>query len=93
MPTIDQRGAVRGPARLERRVESPTSAAYEASSSYVVSTNADTLAVGTLRTGVGWADVSTNANPAKIAQPRPQHRVFQHDRNDHLDRRHARPGQ
>ena len=49
----------------------PDIGAYEASSSYVVSSNADTLAVGSIRTGVGWADISTNANPANLVFPAP----------------------
>ena len=66
--------------------------AYEATSSYLVSTTADTPDVGTIATAVGWANVSTNVNPANIAHPAPNTIVFdQGDRrlrnaaNDHTD--------
>jgi hypothetical protein len=64
VPTIDQRGAVRGPAGLNAGT-APDVGAYEASSSYLVTSTADDgSAVGTLRTAVNWAFVSTNANPS-----------------------------
>ena len=72
-PPVDQRGAVRG-ALVGGGLNAgstPDIGAYEASSSYVVSSNADTLAVGSIRTGVGWADISTNANPANLVFPAP----------------------
>ena len=50
--------------------------AYEASSSYLVTTTADSYDVGTLRAAVAWANVSTNANPANIAGPAPNTIVF-----------------
>ena len=50
--------------------------AYEASSSYLVTSTADSNDVGTLRAAVGWANVSTNANPANIANPAPNTIVF-----------------
>ena len=92
MPTIDQRGAVRGPRGLNAGAN-PDIGAYEASSSYVVSTTDDTLNAGTLRTGVGWANISTNANPTNLSSPAPNTVYFTADRNDHADRRHARTGQ
>ena len=70
VPAIDQRGAERGPAGLNAGA-SPDIGAYEASSSYLVSSNLDTSATGTLRTAVGWANINTNANPANIADPAP----------------------
>ena len=75
VPTIDQRGAVRGPAGLNAG-STVDIGAYEASSSYVVSTATDSNAVGTLRTAVGWANISTNANPEQIANPMPNTIVF-----------------
>jgi hypothetical protein len=59
----DQRGALRGPAGLASG-SAPDIGAYEASSSYLVTSTEDSLAVGTLRTAVAWANVSANANPA-----------------------------
>ena len=56
--------------------------AYEASSSYLVTTTADSTDVGTLRAAVGWANVSTNANPANSP------RGPQHDRLRHRGRLH-----
>ena len=50
--------------------------AFEASSSYLVTNTADSLDVGTLRAAVGWANVSTNANPANIACPAPNTVIF-----------------
>ena len=73
--TTDQRGALRGPAGLNagRTVDI---GAYEASSSYLVTSTADTTDVGTLRAAVGWANVSTNANPANVASPAPNTVTF-----------------
>ncbi len=70
LPTIDQRGAVRGPLGLNAGAN-PDIGAYEASSSYVVSSTADTLDAGTLRTGVNWADISTNPNLENLFDPAP----------------------
>ncbi len=67
---VDQRGAVAGPLGLNAGASADIGA-YEASSSYLVSLNADNLDVGTLRTGVGWANISTNANPANLFAPAP----------------------
>ena len=75
VPTVDQRGALRGPAGLNAG-DAVDIGAYEASSSYGVSLNTDTNEVGTLRTAVGWANVSTNANPANIASPAPDTVIF-----------------
>ncbi len=63
IPTTDQRGALRGPAGLNAG-STVDIGAYEASSSYLVTSTADSSDVGTLRAAVGWANVSTNANPA-----------------------------
>jgi hypothetical protein len=78
VPTVDQRGALRGPAGLNagRTIDI---GAYEASSSYVVTTTDDSFAVGTLRTAVGWANVSSNANPANLSDPAPNTIVFDTD--------------
>jgi hypothetical protein len=79
VPTIDQRGAVRGSAGPNAGLNAglrPDIGAYEASSSYLVSTSVDALTAGTLRTGVTWANVSTNANPANIASPAANTVVF-----------------
>src|SRR5262249_41952157 len=70
IPTIDQRGAQRGPSGLNAGA-SVDIGAYEASSSYLVSTSVDALTAGTLRTGVGWGNISTHAKPAHIARPAP----------------------
>ncbi len=75
VPSIDQRGALRGPSGLNAG-SAVDIGAYEASSSYAVSTTADTSDVGTLRTAVGWSDVSSNANPANILNPAPDTVVF-----------------
>jgi len=75
IPTTDQRGALRGPAGLNAGTTVDIGA-YEASSSYLVTTAADSLDVGTLRTAVGWENLSTNANPANIANPAPNTIVF-----------------
>src|SRR5208337_1134584 len=56
-PTTDQRGALRGPAGLNAGTTVDIGA-YEASSSYLVTSTADTNDVGTLRAAVGWANVS-----------------------------------
>jgi hypothetical protein len=63
-PTIDQRGAQRGPDGLEA---GPTVdiGAFEATSSYeVTSTAATGTETGTLASAVSWANLSFNANPA-----------------------------
>ncbi len=75
IPTTDQRGALRGPLGLNAGTAVDIGA-YEASSSYLVTSTADSYDVGTLRAGVGWANVSTNANPANIASPAPNTLVF-----------------
>ncbi len=78
VPTVDQRGALRG-AIVNGGLNAGSSVdigAYEASSSYVVSTSTDALTTGTLRTGVDWADISTNANPANILNPAPNSLIF-----------------
>ena len=63
IPYIDQHGALRGSTGLNAG-STVDVGAYEASSSYQVTTATDSTDVGTLRTGVGWANVSTNANAA-----------------------------
>ena len=75
IPATDQRGALRGPAGLNAGTAVDIGA-YEASSSYLVTSTADSYDVGTLCAGVGWANVSTNANPANIASPAPNTVVF-----------------
>ena len=70
VPKLDQRGAQRGPRAVNAGV-APDVGAYEASSSYFVTSTDDSDDLGTLRTGVGWANVSTNANPEEIAFPLP----------------------
>jgi hypothetical protein len=63
IPTTDERGALRGSAGPNAG-STVDIGAYEASSSYLVTSTADSTDVGTLRAAVGWANVSTNANPA-----------------------------
>ena len=68
----DQRGAVRGGQSDAVNAGSTVDiGAYEASSSYLVTTTADSTAIGTLRSAILWADLSTNANPANLASPQP----------------------
>ncbi len=57
------RGAERGPARLDAGTAVDIGA-YEATSSYAVTTVSDSNNVGTLRAAVNWANLSTNANAA-----------------------------
>ena len=66
IPTTDERGAVRGNAGGLNAGSTVDIGAYNASSEYLVTTAADSNDLSTLRTGVGWANVSTNANPANI---------------------------
>ncbi len=68
--TTDQRGAVRGGQPDALNAGSTVDiGAYEASASYVVTTTADSYAIGTLRSAILWADAgSTNANPANLAK-------------------------
>ena len=66
VPMVDQRGAIRGPSGLNAGAN-PDIGAFEASSSYLVTTAADSDDVGTLRSAVGWANVSTNNNPANLS--------------------------
>ena len=63
IPTTDQRGALRGPTGLNAG-SAVDIGAYEASSSYLDTSTADSGDVGTLRDAVGWANVNTNVNPA-----------------------------
>jgi fibronectin-binding autotransporter adhesin len=74
IPTTDQRGALRGPAGLYAG-SSVDIGAYEATSSYLVTTTTDSSAIGTLRAGVGWADLSTNANPEALAAAAANHNI------------------
>ena len=66
IPTTDERGAVRGNAGGLNAGSTVDIGAYNASSEYLVTTASDSNDLSTLRTGVGWANVSTNANPANI---------------------------
>ncbi|MGO9914062.1 MAG: choice-of-anchor Q domain-containing protein [Isosphaeraceae bacterium] len=75
VPTVDQRGAVRGPGGVNAGPK-PDIGAYEASSSFLVTTNADTTSAGTLRAAIAWSDLSSNANPANLANPAPNTVVF-----------------
>ncbi len=65
VPITDQRGAQRGPAGLDAG-SAPDIGAYESSSSYVVTSTADTTDAGTLRAAVEWANVSTNPRPRPV---------------------------
>jgi hypothetical protein len=75
IPATDQRGALRGPAGLDAGTTVDVGA-YEASSSFLVSSTADSGDAGTLRTAVAWANLSTNANAASLADPGPNTIVF-----------------
>jgi hypothetical protein len=70
IPTTDQRGALRGPAGVNAGTHVDIGA-YEATSSYQVTSTADSSDVGTLRTAIGWANVNTNVNPANTSNPAP----------------------
>ncbi len=70
VPTIDQRGAVRGgQADSLNAGDTVDIGAYEASSSYLVTTTADSTDIGTLRSAILWADASSNANPINLKYP------------------------
>jgi hypothetical protein len=75
IPTTDQRGALRGPAGLNAGA-SVDIGAYEATSSYLVTSTADSNDFGTLRAAIAWANMSTNANPANLADPAPDTIIF-----------------
>ncbi len=76
-PEVDQRGALRGsePEALDAGTAVDIGA-YEASSSYLVSTTSDAADTGTLATAVSWANVSTNALDANLPKPFPNTIVF-----------------
>ncbi len=80
-PTVDQRGAVRGSRGLNAG-SSPDIGAFEASSSYLVNTTVDSQDMGTLRSAITWANLSTNFNAANLApnDARSQHGRVRHDR-------------
>ena len=67
-PATDQRGALRGPGGLNAGTAVDIGA-YEASSSYQVSSSADDSSIGTLRSAVEWADANANANPTNVKTP------------------------
>ena len=75
VPDTDQRGALRGPSGL---LAGPTVdiGAYEASSSYLVTTATDSTDAGTLRAAIGWANRNSNTNPANRSSPTPNTVVF-----------------
>ena len=76
IPVTDQRGALRGTAGLDAGL-APDVGAFEASSSYLVTTTSTRPDVGTIETAVGWANISTNVNPANpTADPVPNTIVF-----------------
>jgi hypothetical protein len=68
VPTTDQRGALRGPVGLNAG-STVDIGAYEASSSFLVTSTAATFDAGALPTAVEWADLSTNTNPANVSTP------------------------
>jgi len=70
IPTVDERGALRGPAGLNAG-STVDIGAYEASSSYLVTTTVDSTAVGSIRAAIGWTNLSTNANPENLAPNKP----------------------
>ncbi len=76
-PITDQRGALRGGQIGSFNAGSAVDiGAYEASSSYLVTSTAASTDVGTLQSAIGWASVNTNANPANIANPAPNTIIF-----------------
>ncbi len=70
VPAYDQRGAIRGPAGLNAG-STVDIGAYEASSSFLVTSAAASFDAGTLPTAIGWADFNTNDNPANLSNPVP----------------------
>ena len=64
----DQRGASRGPGGLNAGSTADIGA-YEASSSYVVTSVSGGTQAGSLRAAIAWANQNSNANPANIAHP------------------------
>lgn len=73
VPTLDQRGGQRGQIGVDSGVTSDIGA-YEATSSYLVTSTADTFErndVGTIRGALSWSAANTNANPANAANPAP----------------------
>ncbi len=78
VPTLDQRGAVRGTAGINAGANVDIGA-YEASSSYLITSAVDSTSIsGTLRSGLEWATFSTNDNPENLAPntPAPNTLVF-----------------
>ena len=70
--TTDQRGAQRGGQPDAVNAGSTVDiGAYEASSSYLVTSTADSTDIGTLRSAIQWANNSGNANPANVANAAP----------------------
>ena len=70
VPATDQRGALRGPTGLNAG-STVDIGAYEASSSFLVTSTVDSLDAGTLPLAVEWANLSTNANSANLSSPAP----------------------
>ena len=66
---------LRGPAGLDAGTAVDIGA-YEASSSYLVTSTADTGDVGTLSAANGWVAASTNSNPEYTSNPAPNTIVF-----------------
>ena len=75
IPTLDERGALRGPAGLNAGANVDIGA-YEASSSYLVTSTADANVAGTLRAALSWANLSSNANPINVKTPAPNTILF-----------------
>ena len=75
VPTTDQRGALRGTLGVNAG-STVDIGAYEASSSFLVTSIADSLDAGTLPTAIEWADLSTNANPGNLSNAAPNTVVF-----------------
>ncbi len=65
VPSTDERGAERGPGGINAGL-SVDVGAFEASSSYLVTSVADVLGYGTLRSAVSWANVSFNDNSENL---------------------------
>ncbi len=69
VPPLDERGAIRGPAGLNAGT-APDIGAFEDSSSYLVTSAADSNDAGTLRSAVNWANINVNNNNANL-KPNP----------------------
>jgi hypothetical protein len=74
--TTDQRGATRGPDGGLYAGTVVDIGAYEASSSYLVTSASDATDAGTFQAAASWANLSNNVNSANLAAPAPNTVTF-----------------